>query len=452
VFDSEELIHYFRGQITTPSFKIIMKTALLLLLLALVCQVNSQTVTTVCGQTTPGSTNGSLTNASFYGPNGLYFDSRGYLYIADIENHQVRKIDLNAGNVSTLAGSSAGFANGLGTTAKFNRPSQICADSVGNIYVADFSNNRIRKIDTFGGVTSFAGSGSSGSADGLSSSADFSHPTGVFFKNGTCYISDFDNSKLRKIVNGMVTTVSGMAGAGYLDGSSSSAKFNQLYSLIVDKAGNIIIADRMNHNIRKIDAAGNVTTIAGSTMGYQDGASGIAKFNSPSFLCVDSIGNIYVSDLYNHKIRKIDLAGNVTTIAGAGLGFADGVGTAALFNTPCGISLNKTENILYVADFGNNRIRQILLHTIPNVGLKELALLNNFTIYPNPATNSLFLKGSVKVDNIIITNILGTMVYEHNVNEDIQEIDLKSLTDGVYFVKISLNGVSRNMKFIKGGQ
>lgn len=431
-----------------------MKALVPIIFLALAFHAHAQTVTTVSGQTAAGSANGSLTSATFKGPNGLCLDASGNIYVADIENHQIRKIDMTANMVSTLAGSTtSGSSNGNGAAAKFNRPTQLSADSVDNIYVADFLNSQIRKIDVLGNVTTFAGSGASGSADGPSASASFMHPTGIFMRRGTAYVADFDNNKLRKVVNGAVGTISGAAGAGYLDGPAASAKFSAAYSIVADKAGNMIVADRGNNKIRKIDLAGNVTTIAGSTQGYQDGPAATAKFNQPSFICLDSTGNIYVSDSYNHRIRKIDAAGNVTTIAGAGSGYADGIGTAAQFNLPSAIVFNKTENILYVADYYNNRIRQILLHPVtnpgnPGVGIEEHAVLNSFSVYPNPATTTLFLSSSAKAERTLITDVLGAVVYEHH-GANPESIDITHLSEGVYFVQILAGSASRTIKFVK---
>lgn len=449
-----------------------MKTLFPLLLIFVVLQIKSQTVTTVCGKTSPGSLDGSLGTALFNGPNGVTLDSKGYLYVADYITHLIRKIDLSAGTVTTIAGSGVGFANGVGVASKFNMPINLATDSVRNLYIADFTNNMIRKIDTLGNVTTFAGSGASGSSDGLSSMASFLHPSAVSFKNGNCYVTDFDNSKIRKISGGTVTTVSGMSGVGYVNGTIALAKFDHVYGLTLDKIGNIIICDRNNHKIRKIDLLGNVTTIAGSSAGFLDGPASTAKFNNPTGVIVDTMNNIFVADFFNHKIRKIDPLGNVTTIAGAGAGFKDSVGTYALFNYPASIAFNKTQNIIYVADYSNNRIRKILLHAIDEsgngdistgnggsgsntgagigLGVEEITNLNELVVHPNPATGILYINNKVKANEIEIKNALGSVVYKSNSNNnDVNEIDIKHLSEGIYFLKISINSNSKIIKFIK---
>jgi len=294
-------------------------------------------------------------------------DSSGNVYVADYFNHRIRKIT-PAGNVTTLAGSgTAGFADGLGASAQFNAPSGIAVDSAGNVYVADDLNHRIRKITPAGNVTTLAGSGTQGSADGLGASASFTQPSGIAVDSaGNVYVAEYRNDRIRKITPaGNVTTLAGST-PGFADGLGASAQFFGPMDVAVDSAGNVYVADTRNHRIRKITPAGNVTTLAGSgTAGFADGLGASAQFSTPNSVAVDSAGNVYVADNQNNRIRRITPAGNVTTIAGSGTaGFANGLGASARFNRLNGVAVDSTGNV-YVADFNNSRIGKIEIVPVP---------------------------------------------------------------------------------------
>ncbi len=397
---------------------------------------SAQTVTTIAGSTS-GSTNGSVTVAQFNGPNGVCVDSKSYIYVADAGNQSVRKINLAAGTVTTIA--STGFSN----------PLNLTTDAARSVYVADFLNNRIAKIDTNLVFTNFAGAGSIGSANGPNASATFNHPSAVVYRNNEWFVADFDNSLIRKISGGNVTTITGTAGAGYVDGPVASAKLDHGYGITVDMAGNILFCDRSNHKIRKITPAGVVSTIAGSTQGFQNGSSSTAQFDNPTGIIVDNANNIYVADFNNHKIRKIDPLGNVTTLAGSTAGFADGVGTSAQFNLPASICFDNTQNYIYVADYNNNRIRKIFLNRT-DLGINTLATLQSISIFPNPATDKLCVNAVTQNNHAQILNSLGQKIgTELLLNEGINEIDLTNLPSGVYFVQLSNENGSRTVKFVK---
>jgi sugar lactone lactonase YvrE/uncharacterized protein YjdB len=317
---------------------------------------NGGNVTTLAGSSS-GYADGQSTAAKFNAPSGVAVDSVGNVYVADTSNHMIRKID-SSGNVTTLAGSSNGYADGQGTAAKFNRPFGVAVDSAGNVYVADTSNHKIRKIDSSGNVTTLAGSSNS-YADGQGTAAKFSYPYGVTVDSaGNVYVADSSNNKIRKIdSSGNVTTLAGSSN-GYADGQGTAVMFSYPSGVAVDSAGNVYVADSSNNKIRKIDSSGNVTTLAGSSFGYADDQGTAAKFDSPAGVAVDSTGNVYVSDYYNHKIRKIDSSGKVTTLAGSSSGYADGLGMTAKFLYPYGVAADSAGNV-YVADRNNNRIRVI---------------------------------------------------------------------------------------------
>ncbi|NDJ12867.1 MAG: hypothetical protein EBY17_16990 [Acidobacteriia bacterium] len=212
-------------------------------------------------------------------------------------------------------------------------------------------------------VTTLAGSGSPTFADGTGAAASFNHPSGIAIDtNGMIYIADRDNNRIRKMTpQGVVTTLAGSGFPRFFDGAQGSyAAFNLPVGIAIDKNGNVIVADRDNNAIRKVDPNGILTTIAGQAAAdYLDGTGTNAKFKNPCGVAVDSNNNIYVADTYNHRIRKITPEGVVTTLAGSGTNtFADGTGTGASFNQPYGIAVYN-DDVIIVADYGNNRIRKV---------------------------------------------------------------------------------------------
>ncbi|HEY8295054.1 MAG TPA: NHL repeat-containing protein, partial [Micrococcaceae bacterium] len=280
-------------------------------------------VTTLAGSAgTFGSTDATGTSASFWGPQGLAVDSALNVYVADAFNHTIRKIT-SGGAVTTLAGTAGSFGSteGTGAAARFWQPQSVAADASGNVYVADSANGTIRKIDSGAVVTTVAGSASVGSADGPGSSARFYWPSGAAVDSATnCYVADTENGTLRKVSSsGTVSTLAGLAGQfGSADGTGSSASFYGPQGVAVDSSGNIYVADTANHTIRKVTSGGSVSTLAGlaGSNGLVDGTGNNARFNNPQGVAVDTSGNVYVADTWNHTIRKVTSAGVVTTLAG----------------------------------------------------------------------------------------------------------------------------------------
>jgi sugar lactone lactonase YvrE len=320
-------------------------------------------VTTLAGTGSTGFADGAAAAASFRRPTGVARDAAGNLYVADMDNHSIRRISA-AGQVTTLAGSGvAGHADGTGTAATFNLPFHVALDSVGNLYVADSGNHMIRKVSPGGVVSTLAGTGVLGSANGPGASAQFSSPAGVAVDAaGTVYVADTGNHVIRRIAaDGTVSTLAGLAGnPGSTDGVSTVARFAVPNGLAVDAAGNVYVADSNNSRIRKISAAGVVSTLAGAgTTGAADGDAGTAQFFNPMEVAVDVDGYVYVTDAWNQKIRRISPSGQVSTLAGTGVaGYVDGTNANARFAYPFGITL-ANDGSLYIADTYNHRIRRI---------------------------------------------------------------------------------------------
>lgn len=323
---------------------------------------SSAVVSTFAGSGATGLVNGTGTAASFYQPFSLAVDATGNVFVADALNNVIRKIT-SAGVVTTLAGSgTAGSANGTGTAASFNQAYGVAVDASGNVYVADAANNKIRKITSAGVVTTFAGSGTAGSADGIGTAASFNYPYGIAVDaSGNIYVSDMVNSKIRKITSaGVVTTFAGSGIPGSTDGVGTSATFNNPKGLVVDALGNVYVTDMSNNKIRKITSAGVVSTLAGSgSQGVVNGQGVAASFNQPEDVAVDASGNVYVADRPNMVIRKITSTGLVTTLAGSGTsGSTNATGTAASFFNPRGVAVDASWNV-FVSDSYNNMIRKI---------------------------------------------------------------------------------------------
>jgi len=320
------------------------------------------TVSTLAGTGVAGDIDGPGYRARFHFPRGMSVDARGDVFVSESGNHKIRKITPE-GEVSTLAGSGAsGFADGAGSQAQFDKPSGIAIDGVGNLYVADGGNHRIRKVTPGGVVTTLAGS-MQGYADGVGAEAKFSEPRGVAVDGaGNVYVADSSNNRIRKIdPKGMVTTLAGST-YGDADGVGSAAQFYIPTGVGVDATGTVYVTDA--DRIRKIRPDGRVTTLAGSRQGFADGAGTQAWFAAPQSLVIDSAGTIYVADYWNFRIRRISSGSMVTTLAGSSFGYADGARHQAQFAGPWGVAMDSAGN-LYVADGDrdtpNHRIRKIVL-------------------------------------------------------------------------------------------
>jgi len=325
---------------------------------------NGQT-STLAGSGSAGYANGTGTAASFNNPGGVIADAAGNIYLADAGNAVIRKIT-PAGIVTTLAGNPGvvGSANGTGTAATFNAPMGLGIDAAGNIYVADRFNYLIRKITPAGVVSTLAGNGTRGFADGAAASAEFYEPMDVKVDAaGNVFVADYGNYIIRKITPaGVVSTVAGQVRVyGHADGQGTAATFNQPVGIAFDPiTGNLVVSDQGNSEIRVITPGGLVSTLAGNiTPGFANGTGSAASFNVPRQVAVDASGNIYVADYNNNRIRRVTPAGVVTTLAGNGTaGGFDGPGSSAELNTPFGACLDAAGN-LYVVDYTNPVIRKV---------------------------------------------------------------------------------------------
>ncbi len=321
-------------------------------------------VSTYAGNGTEGFADGTATTAEFDGPVSVAVDNAGNVYVADYANNRIRKI-ASDGTVSTLAGSgTSGTADGTGTAAQFTQPRSVAVDGSGNVYVCDYNNNDIRKITPAGVVTTVAGNGYAGYVDGTGTQAQFDAPTAIAVDgSGNLYVADLSNERIRKITAaGVVSTLAGSNGYGLTDGPGSSAQFHFPNGIAVDASGNVYVSDSQNYAVRKITPDGTVSTLAGDgTQGYKDGPGATAEFEYPYGVAVDASGNVYEVDEEDDRVREITPAGDVSTLAGNGnQGLVNGATGSAEFDLE-GIAVDASGKNIFIADAGNNVVRKISL-------------------------------------------------------------------------------------------
>jgi sugar lactone lactonase YvrE len=303
-------------------------------------------------------------------PAGVALDG-GDLYVSDEESHVILKVVIDTGAVSTVAGTAgmAGAMDAMGAAARFNRPGGMAGDGAGNLYIADYANQTIRKLVIATGTASTVAGypAMTGKVDAVGTAARFFNPSGLAFDPaGDLFVGDRYNHSIRKIVlaSGAVSTVAGTTTPGDADGFGDAARFNRPGGLVLDGDGSLFVADGRNQLLRKVVPSTRLATrFAGERAGSGDSTGNAARFNQPYGVVTDGDGNAYVSDSRNHTIRKIVLAsGQVATLAGtAGVpGSADGTGTAATLNGPAGLVYDGAGS-LYVADYLSHLVRRIAL-------------------------------------------------------------------------------------------
>jgi len=345
-----------------------------LLLLASTLRAETPQLESVAGNGVAGyaGDSGPATAAELNLPANVAVDGSDDIFVADSGNQRIRKID-RGGMITTIAGTgSAGYSGdgGPARSARLFVPGWVAVDNNGNLYIADTYNNRIRKVDTNGTITTVAGTGAAGySGDsGPAASALLNGPACVAVdKAGNLYVTDGRNSRIRKVdTKGTITTVAGTGVSGYSGdgGASASALLDEPSGIAVDAEGNLFIADSANHRVRMVDTVGKISTIAGTgKAGYSgdNGSAASASLTFPTEVMVDAAENIYIADSGNHCIRKVDIRGTITTIAGRGTAGYSGDGgpaVSATLNFPAGMAADAAGN-LYFADQSNNRIRRI---------------------------------------------------------------------------------------------
>ncbi|MES2275386.1 MAG: NHL repeat-containing protein [Bacteroidota bacterium] len=298
----------------------------------------------------------------FNSPQGVVADGAGNLYIADSFNNSIRKVS-STGTITTLAGSATpGYNNATGAAASFYSPQNIAIDASGNLYVSDVGNNAIRKITATGVVTTLAGGNGPGFVDATGSSAKFTSPAGlVVDASGNVYVADRGNNAIRKITSaGVVTTIAGAQASGFADGLTTTARFSNPSGITIDAQGVLYVVDLSNNALRQIATDGTVTTLAGNPTTQTD------LLNLPVAITTDKSGNMFISDESGRIMELVAATKVLYSIAGSAntAGYTEGAGTTAKFNAPMGLTTDAAGNV-YVADYNNNVIRKLVVSTTP---------------------------------------------------------------------------------------
>ncbi len=350
-------------------------------------KVSDGTISTFAGTTTTGGDGGAAAAAQLLAPSDVVVDGAGNLYVADTFNHRILKVTTD-GTIRTVAGTgSAGMSGdgGKATSAQLYEPSGVVVDAAGNLYIADSANHKVRKVTPDGIIRRLAGEGWGGYTGdgGPALQARLNRPTGVALdRSGNVFIADSWNHAIRRVApDGEIITVAGTGRSGFSGdgGHAAAAQLNNPTSVLVDSTGNLYIADRGNHRVRKVVPDGTISTVAGTGQTGFEGDGGpatSARFWQPHGVALDRAGNLYIADLYNHRIRKVSPEGTISTIAGtgqSGFGGDGGPATEAQFFQPHGVAVDAAGSI-YIADRYNHRIRKLAPLNPPSViGIKNAA-------------------------------------------------------------------------------
>ncbi len=405
------------------------------------------------------------TSYSLAAPSGICLDNAHNVFISDYADHRIRKIDTHD-TLTTFADTSGmpGYTGdgGLKDSATFRNPSGLCFDASGNLYILEWYNDVVRRIDkTTGIVSTVAGSGAGGYGgdNGPATTANMERPSGICMDPaGNIFIADYGNHRIRRVdaVTNIITTFAGdgTAGSSGDDGLAIAAKLNYPNSVCSDSAGNIFISDFGNNRIRKVNAvSGIITNIAGTgTAGYtgDGGLPTLAKLRGPNAVHINRLGNLYISDEGNNVIRRIGPSGNINTIAGSGgYGFAGdgGPATAARFNGPTAVYADDSD-YLYIADGGNSVIWKVSPPAfIDNAGIDEHATGADFKVFPNPSTGNfnISFNSHQSRTSIVIYNSFGQVIHRSEFTGIVAHMDLGNVATGIYIIStVSSSGIQNN--------
>jgi hypothetical protein len=438
-------------------------------------------ISTVAGNGQPGTggDGGPARTAEFNQVGGITFDAFGDLILADTGNNRVRKMD-PSGLMSTVAGNGSYGSSGdggAGTAAQLASPQNVATDAAGDIYIADYGNNRIRKVDLSGTITTVAGNGLGGfSGDGgPATSAQLDYPDGLTVDppGHFLYIADTGNQRVRcvDLSSGIIFTVAGNGLAAFSGdgGPATAAALNGPSGVAVDGNGNVYVADSFNERIREFSPGGMINTVAGSgATGFNgDGGPALdASFGHPQSPVVDRFGSIFIADLYNNRVRKVDGSGMISTVAGGAYVLGDGgPAQACEFNGPWDLAFDANGD-LFISDKYQYRVREVLAcvsggptcgpcvstssaHGAGKPGATVAAALASPLIAaPDPAGSWVTLywdQASAGSDKISILDVAGEQVWPKAGSDYVTgelasgrqslRIDLSGLASGVYIAR-----------------
>ena len=423
------------------------KIITLLLLIACACGAKAQIITTIAGGGTGGD-GGPAIDAGFARPDGICMDTEGNIYFADNGQNSIRKIN-TSGIIFTIAGNGSAGYNGddiAATSAELNFPGYVATDIYGNVYVPDDYNFRIRKISPSDIITTIAGNGTLGySGDNMpATNAQIGHTGCICVDvNNNIYIADIQANVIRKVnTAGIITTFAG-TGTGGNSGDNGPATAAEIrpFGLAADNAGNIYSAEYFNNSVRKINTSGVITTIAGiGSMGYSgDGAAATsAQMYYPDAVFVDRRNNMFVTEDGNNVVRMIDQLGMIYTIAGNGTSGNSGDGgpaTNAELGLPSGV-FRDNEGGIYITDWNNNNIRYISNTVAVNIIQHQK---DGLSIYPNPSDgtfNILVSSKTIKQVYVSIVDQLGRMIRQLPVQTNEVTTVQEHIPPGAYFLSV----------------
>jgi len=411
-----------------------------------------QKIKTIAGSGTTGfyGDGGSAPAAELHAPIGVAVDFAGNVYIDDYSNNRIRKVNSN-GLITTVVGNGTPGNSGNGSIATSCEviPHSVAVDRKGNVYMSDANYSVIRKmsvetniITTIAGNSTWGYSGDGGPAI----HASLRVPLGIALDSiGDLYIADAGNHCIRKVDTfGIISTIAGIDSAGYTGnpGLADTSRLDSPTAVAVDRIGNIYITDYGNNVIRKIDVDGFITTFAGTQGVYNyagdNGLAALAQLYQPQGIVVDTFGNVYFADSYNNVIRKVDTFGIIHTVVGNGTrGFAGDLGDAlgANLNYPYGIALDVYGNI-YIADANNERIRMTYPY-VSGVGVNSISGAGHVLAYPNPFNSDINVSGLDKSDKVAVYDVLGRAVtpVAEVTNSGVQTVSMLGVASGIYILK-----------------
>jgi len=444
-----------------------MKKVLFVLFFLQQFTTKAQIIITVAGDGVLGHTGdgSNATSATLDYPMAVKCDREGDIYISELEGCRIRKI-AESGIITTIAGTGSCGYNGdniSATTAKLNNPSGIAIDSTGNLYIADSYNNRIRKIDIATGIiTTIAGNGTAGFGGdgGSATSGILNDPYDVCFDHqGNLYVADAVNYLIRKInTRGIITTFAGNGSSVFSGegGPATTAGISETYGLCSDAAGDIFMAVRIISRVLKVDTSGILTTICGSGLGYNtgDGGPATAAQLNPERLVFDDAGNLYISCIYKNCVRMIDTFGIVHHIVGqdsiGGYNGDDGMADTSEISEPQGIDFDLCGN-LYIADELNNRVRKVCFYPscIVDSNTLDAKMMNTNTqisLYPSPAYTQITITSATNIHEVTITNLIGQQVLSQIYDTERAEINVAALPPGIYVVRVTDGSCSETIR------
>jgi hypothetical protein len=429
----------------------------------------AQIITTIAGNPLGDTTDGiPATDAYINYPTCIATDIKGNIYFGGLFTERIKKVS-TSGIITTIAGNGISGYSGDGgpaTNASINDPMGIAVDSMGNLYIADYLNNCIRKVNTSGIITTFAGTPLTpgyGGDGGPATAATITLPIGVAADRfGNIYISDINNFVIRKITDGIISTFAGNGIAGHYGnaGPATAASLLLPASVAVDYEGNVYIGedyyDTLGY-IRKVNTSGIINTVSGNGYGGNSGNGGYAtaaSFNGIRGLAVDKYGNIYLSDQLNNEVRAINTIGIVIAYAGDGIMGFSGDGYAAdiaQLNAPLGVAVDTGRN-LYIVDQGNNRVRRVSALPLDASVHPVIAPLVSIELYPNPCTGAFTITLPAANDKITmnIEDITGRIIETKDItNNTAKQFNFNlSQPPGTYIVKVIADGISYREKVI----